>query len=124
MEYLTLPLRLTHGYLGRGDLQESIRHSVGLILSTRMGQMTFLPDFGCAVWDKEYSDLLAANKSDIRASLRNSIDQYERRLYNVSVSFSPDEQKLGSSLNMSIKVSGNYRDGDEERKFEVVYRLI
>lgn len=124
MDYLKLPVRLTHGFFDRGDLAESLRHSVGLILSTRIGQLMFLPQFGCTVWEKEYSDILSANKSDIRAGLRNSIDQYEKRLYNLSVSFSPEDRKAGGSMHMSIRVSGNYRDGSEERKFEETYRLI
>ncbi|MBD3258807.1 hypothetical protein GF377_10265 [candidate division GN15 bacterium] len=124
MEFLTLPLRLTHGYFGRGDLHDSIRHSVGLILSTRLGQLQFLPEFGCAVWENEYADMLSANKSDVRAALRNSLDTYEKRLYNLSVSFSPEELRSGDSLSMSIRISGNYKDGDEERKFEEMYRLL
>ena len=124
MDYLKLPVRLTHGYFDRGDLSESLRHSVGLILSTRIGQLMYLPNFGCTIWEKEYSDILSASKSDIRAALRNSIDQYEKRLYNLSVSFSPEDRRPGGTLSMSIRVSGNYREDQEERKFEETYRLI
>ena len=124
MEYLTLPFRLTHAYLGRGELEQSLRHAVGLILSTRLGRMPFLPEFGCSIWDKEYSDLLSANKSDIRAALRNAIDTQEKRLYNLSISFTPDTQAEISALGLKVKVTGNYRDDDnEERKFEAVYHL-
>ena len=124
MEYLTLPLRLRHGFFDRGDIHESIRHSVGLILSSRPGHLKFLPEFGCGVWEKEFADMLSVNKSDIRAFLRNAIDRHERRLYNLSVSFTPENPRPGENLSMSARITGNYKDGDEEFKFEETYRLI
>ena len=124
MEYLTLPYRLTHAYLGRGNLEQSLRHSVGLILSTRLGRMPFHQEFGCAIWDKEYSDILSANKSDIRAALRNALDTQEKRLYNLSVSFTPEDRAEIEALGLKVKVTANYRDDDnEERKFEALYHL-
>ena len=124
MEYLALPFRLSHGHLGRVELDQSLRNSVGLILSTRLGRIPFLPEFGSAIWDKEYSDLLSANKSDIRAALRNAIDQQEKRLYNLSVSFTPDDRAEVAALGLKAKVTALYRDdNNEERKFEAVYHL-
>lgn len=123
MEYLSLPLILRDGYLLRTDLKESIIHSVGLLLSTRVATMPFNPEFGCDLWEKEYADLYTANKADIRASLRNAIDKFEKRLYNVSVSFVSMSNSTPHALGMAVKVSGNYRDGDEEKKFEANYAL-
>ena len=74
MDYLSLPLVMRDGYLARAELDDSIRHSVGLILSTRVGSIDFSPQFGCDLWDKEYADLYAAIKADVRASLV----EYER----------------------------------------------
>lgn len=124
MEWLSLPFVLREGYLSRADTRESISHSVGLILATRIGTMPFSPDYGCDLWDKEYSDLYSANKADIRASLRNAIDKFEKRLYNVSVSFSAtDTVGLAHNLSMAVKVTGNYNDDGEEKKFEAQYNL-
>ena len=124
MEYLTLPYRLRHDFLRRGDIEQSIKDSIGLILSTRTGTMPFMREFGCSIWEKEYSDLFSSNKSDIRASLRNAIDQLERRLYNLSVSFSPDKRAESHAMGMHVKVTGTFRDEGEEKKFEAVYRLV
>jgi phage baseplate assembly protein W len=123
MEYLVLPFKLTHDYLGRGDLLQSITHSVGLILSTRSGRMPFYPEYGCSIWDKEYADLYATSKSDVRASLRNAIDMMEKRLYNLSVSFTQENRVEVEALGLHVKVTGNFRDGAEEKKFEAVYHL-
>ena len=124
MEYLSLPYVLREGYLDRASLLESLTYSIGLILSTRKGDMPFEPDFGCDIWDREYADLYTANKGDIRASLRMAIDKYEKRLRNVSVSFTRTEDQSSRVLVMVVKVSGNYRDdNNEEQKFQASYRL-
>ena len=123
MDYLALPFALRDGYLEKASLQESITYSVGLLLSTRQGMMQFDPAYGCDIWNKEYSDLYAANKADIRASLRNAINTYEERLYNVSVSFVSVEDSAPHSLGLAVKVSGNFKDGGEEKNFEASYLL-
>jgi len=124
MEYLSLPYVLREGYLDRASLLESLTHSIGLVLATRMGTMPFDPEFGCAIWDREYSDLYSANKGDIRAALRAAIDKYEKRLYNVSVSFSGLDDPAAHTLGVVVKVSGNYRDENgEEMRFSANYQL-
>lgn len=86
MDRLALPVSLRNGYLNRADsTEESIFHAVGLLLSTRIGQMNCIPDFGCDIWQMEFSDLEVANKGEVRASLRNAIDRFEPRLFNVTV---------------------------------------
>jgi phage baseplate assembly protein W len=125
MEYLALPFVLREGYLDRANLEESITFSIGLILSTRPGAMHFDDEYGCDIWDKEYSDLYTANKADIRASLRNAIDRSERRLYNSSISFISEGDLTGRGLSdLIVRVTGNYRDEDgEERKYEQSFHL-
>jgi phage baseplate assembly protein W len=107
MEYLSLPFVLREGYLDRANLLDSITVSVGLLLSTRRGSMPFNPEYGCDIWEKEFSDLYAANKADIRASLRNAIDKFEKRLYNVSVSFVAASDDRPLSLGLVVRVKGN-----------------
>ena len=123
MEYLALPFVLREGYLDRANLHESITYSIGLLLSTRREMMLFNPDYGCNIWDKEFSDIHAANKADIRASLRNAIDKFEKRLFNVSVSFMSATDDSTHTLGMVVKVSGNYKDGKKNQQFEASYVL-
>ncbi len=124
MEYLAYPLLLRDGYLPRTDLKQSIVQSVGLLISARPDSIPFEPEYGCDLWDREYSDIVVANKADIRASLRNAIDRFEKRLYNVSVSFVNLSDNRPHALGMAVKITGNYRDEDhEEQKFEASYTL-
>ncbi len=111
------------GYLQRCELKESILHSVGLILSSRIGLVKFLPEYGCEVWEKEFSDIYTTNKADIRARLRNSIAKYENRLSNISVAFEYVVDGSPHVLGMAVRVSGNYKDGSEERKLEGTFFL-
>ncbi len=123
MDYLALPFALRDGYLEKATIHESITYSVGLLLSTRPGMMHFDTEYGCDIWNREYSDLYAANKADIRASLRNAINKYEDRLHNVAVSFGSVDDSSPHSLGLAVKVSGNYKDNDEEKKFDASYVL-
>jgi phage baseplate assembly protein W len=123
MEYLSLPFVLRDGYLSKTDLRQSITFSIGLILSTRPGALPFEPGYGCNIWEKEFTDLQSTSKADIRASLRNAIDLYEKRLYNVSVSFVSVENGAPHLLGLTVKVTGNFRDGDDEESFEANYHL-
>ncbi|MEW6051221.1 MAG: GPW/gp25 family protein [Candidatus Zixiibacteriota bacterium] len=123
MDYLALPLILNEGYLSRADLHQSIRLSIGLILSTRPGTIPFQPDFGCVIWDKEYSDLYTSNKADIRSGIRNAIDRFEKRLYNVSVTFATEAVDATHPLGMKIKVSGTYRDNGDEKPFDETFNV-
>ena len=123
MEYLALPFVLRQGYLDTADLLESIIYSVGLILSSRPESMPFDPEYGCEIWNKEYSDLQTSSKAEVRSSLRNAIDRYEKRLYNVSVSFTSTQDASPQILGIAIKVTGNYREDGEEMRFEATYRV-
>ncbi len=123
MDYISLPLTLREGYFSRTDLNESITQSVGLILSTRLGSIPFKPEYGCELWDREYADILTANKAEIRASLRNAIDKFERRLVNVSVSFGQGGDISPRRVGIVVKVTGDYKDDGEEKRFEATYGL-
>jgi phage baseplate assembly protein W len=123
MDYLALPVLMKDGYLQRCELKESILHSVGLILSSRIGLVKFLPEYGCEVWEKEFSDIYTTNKADIRARLRNSIGKYENRLMNISVAFEYVIDGSPHVLGMAVRVSGNYKDGNEEKKLEGTFFL-
>jgi type VI secretion system lysozyme-like protein len=123
MEYLSLPLVPTEGHLDRTDLESSIAQSIGLVLSTRIGQIPFWPEYGCGIWDKEYADLLTTNKAEIRSAVRNAIAAFEPRMYNVTVSFDPESAAAASALGLKIRISGDFRDGDQEKKFTFEYQV-
>lgn len=124
MEYLRLPFSLRNDYIARADdLRESIHQSIALLLSTRLGDLPFLPDYGCEIWQMAFTDIETANRAEVRASLRTALDRYERRLFNVSVSFSHDHGPGPQMLGIRAKVTGNFLENGQEQKFEAVYHL-
>jgi len=123
MEYLSLPFILRKGYLTKTDLYESISFSLGLILSSRPGSLPFEPEFGCELWEKEYSDLYTANRSDVQGSVRNAIGKFEKRLFNVSVTLLNVETGRGHTLGLAVRVTGSYRDGEFEKKFDETFNI-
>ncbi|MBD3179846.1 MAG: hypothetical protein GF417_09720 [Candidatus Latescibacteria bacterium] len=123
MEYLTLPLVLRNGHFKRTGLKSSISNSVGLILSTRPGSIPFDPEYGCDLWDREFSDFYSANRSDVQGSVRKAIGKHEKRLFNVSVSLENIETAPGHPLGIAVRVIGNYQDGDQRKRFEEVFRV-
>lgn len=123
MELLSLPLSIRDGYLGRTSLDKSIIYSIGLILGTPIGSLPFAPDFGCNIWDRAFSDLPTSNKASIQTSLRHALERFERRLYNVSVSFTIPDQSAPHTLGIVVRVTGNYMDGDDEKKLETNFTI-
>lgn len=123
MEYLALPFVLRKGYLGRAEIYDSIAQSIGLILSTRLNMLPFDKNYGCDIWAKEFSDIQALNKSDLRASFRNAISRYERRLENVAVSFAAMTDGKPHLIGMTAKVTGTYLDGKTKKRFEAVFNV-
>jgi len=123
MKYLALPLILRKGHFKKTDLHSSISSSVGLILSTRPGSIPFEPEFGCDIWDKEFSDFFSTNRSDVQGSVRKAIGKYEKRLFNVSASLTNVQTAPGHPLGIAVKVIGNYQDGDDKKRFEEIFRV-
>jgi len=124
MDYLAIPFELREDYLTRAvNLRDSIRYSIGLLLSTRRGAMPFLPEFGCDIWEMEYGDLDTANKAAVRSTLRNAIATFEKRLTDVSVSFSNVKGPAPHAIGIEVRVSGLYRENGEEQKFEAAFML-
>ncbi|MCP4550274.1 MAG: GPW/gp25 family protein [bacterium] len=118
-----MPFALRRGFLKKSDLYDSIYNSIGIILSTRKGTLPFDMEFGCDLWDREYSDLFMVNRSDVQGSVRNAINKYEPRLSNVSVSLIRVDTGPNHPLGVSVKVIGNYREDKDEKRFEETFNV-
>lgn len=123
MEYLTLPFALRKGYLKKTGMQESISNSIGLILSTRRGSLSFDPEYGCDLWEREYSDFFMVNRSDVQGSVRGAITKNEPRLYNVSVSLMNVRTGPNHPLGIAVKVIGNFKEEKDEKRFEEIFSI-
>ena len=123
MDYLSLPFTLRKGFFRKTDLYESINFSIGLILSTRRGSLPFDSEFGCDLWDREYSDLFMVNRAEVQGSVRNAINRYEPRLFNVSVSLLNVQTNPDHPLGVAVRVIGNYKDEEGEKRFEETFNV-
>ena len=85
--------------------------------------MKFLKSFGCDIWEMEYGDLDTANKATVRATLRNAIAGFEKRLSDISVSFTNVQGPQPRAIGMNVKVTGLYTDAGEQMKFEGTFFL-
>jgi phage baseplate assembly protein W len=123
MDYIALPFALKKGYLEKTDLYKSISNSIGLILSTRQGTLPFDSDYGCGLWDREFSDFFMVNRQDVQGSVRNAINQFEPRLYNVSATLVNIDSGPEHPLGIAVRVIGNYRDENVEKRFEEIFSI-
>ena len=123
MDYLALPLALKKGFLEKTDLYSSISNSIGMILSTRRGTLPFDPEFGCNLWDREFSDFFMVNRQDVQGSVRNAINQFEPRLFNVSATLMNIDTGPNHPLGIAVKIIGNYRDEGIEKRFEEIFSI-
>ncbi|MCP4706613.1 MAG: hypothetical protein GY865_18595, partial [candidate division Zixibacteria bacterium] len=71
----------------------------------------------------EFSDVQTINKSDMRASFRNIISKYEKRLDNVAVSFTNSTDAKTNTIGMVAKVTGTYWDRESKKRFEASYNV-
>ena len=87
--YLRLPLHRERLRFETVGLEESIREFIGLIMTTRPGYYRFNPDFGCRIWELEYTYIKSARfKEDVHKTVQESVERYEPRLKSVRVDVS------------------------------------
>ncbi|MBN2484896.1 MAG: GPW/gp25 family protein [Bacteroidales bacterium] len=92
--YYTLPLnyaslkgRKAHDTCG---LQTSVAQYIHLITTTYLGEFRVDPEFGCNVWEYDFDNTVTDNslKENLKKSILNALDKYEKRLHNSSVTVS------------------------------------
>jgi len=66
----------------RCNIGDSISQHLIVILSTRLGEIPSLPDFGCKVWDYQFELLYKSHEyiTDITQNLILTVGKYEKRL--------------------------------------------
>jgi phage baseplate assembly protein W len=123
-DYLQLPLSLSKGSLSKVSPRESIYQFIGLIIATRMGSFPYDLDFGCRIWDAEYTYLSAKSKGDIRSDIRQAIALYERRLTNVSVEVKKSVlDRKRNRVCLVVTVKGKLTEDREKKSFSEDYFL-
>jgi len=86
-------------------LQESISQFISIIITTYFEEYTYDDDFGSEIWETDFDLLVNTNvlKEQIKRSLKNQIDTYEKRLTNVSLVINLREDVSGKSNKIRLK---------------------
>lgn len=94
MQYYKLPLNID-ALLDEEGRQtatcsepESIDRHIELILTTCPGEHKFNKSFGCRIWDMDFERVVSRKKweEDFSTYVKEAVERFEQRLYNVSVS--------------------------------------
>ena len=75
-----LPLPDEHGQLIYPDLEQSVRESIRVILSTRPGEQLMRPDFGAGLERLLHEPNTLATRRAIRDLVQESLGRWERRI--------------------------------------------
>lgn len=111
--YYTIPLSieslLEKKRHRRCTLQASIEQNVHLILVTHNNEYRYDPDYGCEVWDNDFSFVLQDKswKNKIERSAQSALVNYEKRLDNIKVRVNLLEVPLvvqGKKLNQKLEI--------------------
>jgi phage baseplate assembly protein W len=97
-------------------LAQSLQQHISLIITTRLGDCRFEPDFGCKIWDVDFvvPSNLNSWKEEIKAALQEAIQKHERRIeqiqmFNIQVAqagttdISRIQQRLEIELRCALK---------------------
>ncbi|UFH52071.1 GPW/gp25 family protein [Spirosoma sp. KNUC1025] len=107
--YYALPLRfdeiIQHNQHPTCSLPQSIAQNLYLILTTHFNESRFDETFGCSLWDEDFTNQSNSRwKEDIRQSIEQTIQEYEKRLTQVRVRVDLTDQELQlSRTNRRIK---------------------
>jgi phage baseplate assembly protein W len=83
--FYKLPLRLDQIIQKKKQATCTLKHSIAqnlhLIISTYRGEAAYSDEFGCSLWDEEFNIQLNLRwKENLCDSLKQAVDQFEKRL--------------------------------------------
>ncbi len=95
-----LPSSLIINKSERCSLGESISQYLMLIISTPTKKIPSLPDFGCAIWDLQFTLIESRYRwqNAVAESLEKTISKYETRLGDISVDVKLSETEVDYSF--------------------------
>ena len=78
------------------DLKDSIRMNINLIIKTHYDENRFNREFGCLIWNKDYSTItnVADWKDELKSLMLQSIEQNEPRLGNVKLNLDMEDTEI------------------------------
>ena len=91
----------------RVSVINSLHSLIHLIVTTEYGEMRHNPSFGCDIWKFDFENIynLSSFKEELKKSLRNSIQNNEKRLVNPNVDLQIEQVEVPTKVgNKRIKI--------------------
>ena len=91
----------------RVSVINSLHNLIHLIVTTEYGEMRHNPSFGCDIWKFDFENIynLSSFKEELKKSLRNSIQNNEKRLVNPNVDLQIEQVEVPTKVgNKRIKI--------------------
>lgn len=107
--YYKIPLNFkkltTGGEAEKIAIDESIAQYISVIMTTVFGEYKYDEEFGTIIWDTDFNFLANVNllKEQIKDSIFEKINQYERRIGITNVQLVVVEDTLSSDIKIRVK---------------------
>lgn len=127
MAYIKLPINFSSILKGSAQstcsLEESIAQSIMTQITCRYGEVAGRSDYGSDIWDLEFNLLVKVYQWEekVKKSLMNTVQKYEKRLYDVKVNVSLSEFESESNL---VKKRGIRRKADISVTGKIIHQDI
>lgn len=95
----------TGGEAEKITIDESIAQYISVIMTTVFGEYKYDEEFGTIIWDTDFNFLANANllKEQIKDSIFEKINQYEKRIGITNVQLVVVEDTLSSDIKIRVK---------------------
>jgi phage baseplate assembly protein W len=106
--FYTIPLSFEDILAGKQhrkcSMKESVYQHLYLLLVTHFGESRYDREFGCELWDSDFSLMTQLKWKDlIKESFENSINKFEKRLNNIKVKIEIEEFEVMTKENKFIR---------------------
>ena len=118
-----------HKDLKKISLKESISQYISLVITTAYKEYKHDEEFGSEIWESEFEILSNVNtlKENIKNSILEKINKYEKRLSNIKISvvigetFVPNINKTRLKKQLVIRITGRLKKTNETFAFSGSY---
>lgn len=102
------PVRIdtTTGRVGMSEMEQDIKESIWILLSTAPGERLMRPEFGCGIHDLVFSSMSTVTMGLFESRVREAINRWEARVDITKLEVftkEPDKGKLEINLTCRIR---------------------
>ena len=102
------PVRIdpTTGRVGMSEMEQDIKESIWILLSTAPGERLMRPEFGCGIHDLVFSSMSTVTMGLFESRVREAINRWEARVDITKLEVftkEPDKGKLEINLSCRIR---------------------